>query len=513
MSLFQKVDQVAHNTAVATIEESSGDTSVTGTTGTTNSVNIVVDIGGQVIVDDVGNIRNIETTGGNSSGNQNWATSATEELQSAFTLALSAVTMDGGCREALVDEEVGQRISHALGLDKNEGKTAGSVGVEDIQEDRTLVMVLDILDLLSDVLRRRPNATNGQENVVFQKIAGKHLDITRKSGGEHECLAVIHRGHILTLDNTANLGFETHVQHAVSLIKNQVFDVNKGDTATFDKVNQTTRSSDQHITAALDLAQLRANIGTSVHDTWTNPGAIGELAGLVKDLRDKLASRGKDQGSRVSLALPAIAQLTLSRCRGSRRPVLIRLGKDREQETTGLSRTSLCACHEVTTIHDNGNRILLNRGGDFIAGELNVREQMVIQRRVREGVNGFGDVVTGGLHGDIIIVGKVDASSLLGGVIGNTEKFALQTGVRGTGDMFAIAPLTVSRASGSTGGTALGATVTWVSVSIWVEGPAWTIRGTPVRVTIGGIARVERRGICPAATTGASSAARNYYCS
>jgi hypothetical protein len=40
---------------------------------------------------------------------------------------------------------------------------------------------------------------------------------------------LIERGR--TLDNAANLGLETHVQHAVSLVKNEVLDVSQGDTA------------------------------------------------------------------------------------------------------------------------------------------------------------------------------------------------------------------------------------------------------------------------------------------
>jgi superfamily II DNA/RNA helicase len=48
-------------------------------------------------------------------------------------------------------------------------------------------------------------------------------------------LAIVNNGHVLTLDNAANLGLETHVQHAVSLVKNEVLDVSQGDTATLNQ--------------------------------------------------------------------------------------------------------------------------------------------------------------------------------------------------------------------------------------------------------------------------------------
>jgi hypothetical protein len=73
---------------------------------------------------------------------------------------------------------------------------------------------------------------------------------------------------------------------------------------------------------------------------------------------------------------------------------------------------------------------------------------VVVQGRIGECVHGLGNIVTGGLDWDIIIVGEIDTSVLLGGVVGNTEEFALQTGIRRTRDMLAVAPLAISGSSG-----------------------------------------------------------------
>ncbi len=53
MSLLEQLEEISDNTTVATIEEGSGQTSVASTAGTTNAVNIVIDVGREVIVDDV----------------------------------------------------------------------------------------------------------------------------------------------------------------------------------------------------------------------------------------------------------------------------------------------------------------------------------------------------------------------------------------------------------------------------------------------------------------------------
>lgn len=448
-------------------------------------MDVIVDVSWQVVVDDVSDVGDIETTGSDSSGDQEGAAAAAEELEGTLTLALGTVTVNGGGREVLSDEEVTESIGHTLSLDEDQGQTGGTVCVEDIKENGSLVNVLDILDLLSNVLRGGTDTTDRQEDVVLQEVAGENLDVTGESGREHEGLAVVDLGHILTLDDTTDLRLETHVQHAVSLIKNQVLDVSKRDTATLDDVDETTGGSDEKIAAALDLTELGADISTTVDNARANPRAVSELASLVEDLRDKLTSGSKNQRGRVSLALAAIetraAAGSVSRRSGG--AVLESLREDGEQETTSLSGTSLSTSHKITTTHDDGDRVFLNGGWGGIASELDVGEQVVIQGRVGEGVDSLGDVIARGLDWDVIVVGEVDTGVLLVRVVGNTEELTLKTGVRGTGDVLAIAPLTVARAarsrstSTSTSTAVRGATVARIAVGSGIK--ATTATTTP----------------------------------
>ncbi|ROW15354.1 hypothetical protein VPNG_02370 [Cytospora leucostoma] len=304
VSLLEKVDQLTHDTPIAAVEECGGDTSVTSTAGTTNTVHVVVDVGGQVVVHNVGDVGNIETTGSNSSCDQDGATSVTEHVESTLTLALSAVAVDGSCWEALVDEEVGQGVRHALGLDEDESQT-GAVGVENVEQNGALVNVLNILDLLGDVLGSGTNTTDGQENVVLQEVTSQHLDVPREGSGEHEGLAVLNTGHVLTLHNATNLGLETHVKHTISLVEDEVLDVLQGDATTLYEIDQTSRSSHQEITSTLDLTELRANVSTTVDDTRSHPRTVGEFPRLIVNLGDQLTGRGEDERRGVGLALTA----------------------------------------------------------------------------------------------------------------------------------------------------------------------------------------------------------------
>jgi hypothetical protein len=410
VGLLEQVDELTHDTTVAAVEESGGDTSVSGTTSTTDTVNVVVNVGGEVVVDNVLDVGDIETTGSDSSGDEDRGAARTEHLEGTLTLALSAVTVNGGGREALVDEEVGERVGHALGLDEDQGET-GAVSVEDVQQHTTLVGVLDVLNLLSDVLRGGTDTTDGQEDVVAQEVAGEHLDVAGEGGGKHEGLATVGGRHVLTLDNAADLGLETHVQHAVSFIKNKVLDVLERNATTFYEVDKTTGSGDEQVTATLDLTELGADVGTTVDDARADPRAVGELAGLVVDLGDQLTG----------------------------------LGQDGEKETTSLSGTGLSASHQVTTTHDDGNRVLLDGRGDVVASELDVGDEVVVERRVGEGDDRLGDTLSRGLNRNVVVVAKVDTHRRYGiGILGFSEEFTLDARVVRARHVLAINPASVS---------------------------------------------------------------------
>jgi hypothetical protein len=139
--------------------------------------------------------------------------------------------------------------------------------------------------------------------------------------------------------------------------------------------------------------------------------------------------------------------------------VLESLCENGEEETTSLSGTGLGTSHQITTTHDDGNRVLLHGCGDLVTGELNVAEQVVVERGVCETCDGLGDALAGSLNGDVVVLLEVDTSLLLGGVVGHAEELALNTGVRGAGDVLAVLPRTVARAA-----CVSAAAATWLAV-------------------------------------------------
>ena len=81
-------------------------------------------------------------------------------------------------------------------------------------------------------------------------------------------------------------------------------------------------------------------------------------------------------------------------------------------------------------------------------GELDVSDQVLIQRRVGEVVDSLGHILAGGFDGNVVILLEVDSSVLLGWIIRRAEQLALKSRVGRPGDVLAISPLTIAGATG-----------------------------------------------------------------
>ena len=63
MCFFQEVKQVSNNATIATIEEGRRETGVSSTTSSANTMDIVVDIGWEIVVDHMGDHGDVQADG------------------------------------------------------------------------------------------------------------------------------------------------------------------------------------------------------------------------------------------------------------------------------------------------------------------------------------------------------------------------------------------------------------------------------------------------------------------
>lgn len=62
IGLLENINKLPNDATVATVEEGGSQTSVSGTTSSTNTMNVVVNVSGEIVVDNVKNVGDIQTT-------------------------------------------------------------------------------------------------------------------------------------------------------------------------------------------------------------------------------------------------------------------------------------------------------------------------------------------------------------------------------------------------------------------------------------------------------------------
>jgi hypothetical protein len=159
-----------------------------------------------------------------------------------------------------------------LGLDEDESETLGGGlgqvgGVQQVEQEGALVVLLHPDHLLGDVLGGGADAAHRQEDVVIEEVAGQHLDGRRERRREHEGLTFARLRHRLLLDDAPDLQLEAHVQHAVGLVEHQVAAVIEPDAAAVDHVEQPPGGGHQQVAAAVQVPHLVPDVGSAVSAT------------------------------------------------------------------------------------------------------------------------------------------------------------------------------------------------------------------------------------------------------
>mmetsp|Transcript_23476 Transcript_23476/g.65168 ORF Transcript_23476/g.65168 Transcript_23476/m.65168 type:complete len:498 (-) Transcript_23476:1400-2893(-) len=352
--LVEHVTEFADDSRVLLVHERKRVTGVTRTSGTTDSVHVVVNVGGQIEIDHLGNIGDVQPTTGNIGCGHHRSVSTLEAAKGIFSFALRLVPMNGAGRETVIAQTVLEIIAVALGFREDQDQPIFD-RQEVFHQCTELVLFLYVLNLLGDILGSGTDATNGQEDVIAEEITGQALDLCREGRTEHHGLAIFTLRHSGLLYNATDLGFETHIKHAIGFVQHQELDVFHSEATTFDQIDQSPRGCHQQITTALDIAELVSHLGTTVDAYGSDTGAVRETARFVVDLLGEFAGGSHDQGFRVHLTATVGGRLTSSGAKHGH--------DDGKEEPGGLSTTRLSTGHQIAAGTSNRAGVLLDRGG------------------------------------------------------------------------------------------------------------------------------------------------------
>ena len=270
---------------------------------------VVVDIRWQVKVDDVGDVRNIQTSRRDVRGDEDGRLTRSEGFQRRLALLLRAIAVDARRGLTVLVQEILELVRTSLRFDENQSQTRH--GFDQIEKHIALFVVRShALDGLRDQRVRRADATDREKDVIVQEVRSHSLDFPRERCGEQHRLTLATSRHVALVDDLSNLRLETHVQHAIRLVEREILNSAQRDLSAIDEIDQTTRRGDENVAPAFHGAELFHRRSATVDDARGDAGLVRELPRFFVNLARQFARRRKHERERIRLAVHMTALKT-----------------------------------------------------------------------------------------------------------------------------------------------------------------------------------------------------------
>ena len=239
---FHSTFNVAQQTTLAVLNEQQRTTRTTRTTGTTDTVNVRLGIHRDIVVNHQADTLNVQATGCNVGRNQDVQTTIFQAFQCLLTQRLVHVTVQRGAVVAVTLKSFCHFQSRVFGTNEDNRR----IKIFRFQETYQRFVFAHTPDspvALADVRAGSHAGLNAHFLRLFHKAAGNATNRFR-----HGCRE---QSGLMTFRDLRHNGFnvfdEAHAQHFVSFIQNQTAQFREVQSATFQVVQQTARSTDNDL--------------------------------------------------------------------------------------------------------------------------------------------------------------------------------------------------------------------------------------------------------------------------
>src|SRR5690606_6410571 len=279
---------------VVPVDEGDRDTGASGATGTADAVDVGLLVLGALVVDDVGDVVDIDAAGGDVRGDEHVDLAAAELVECLLTRDLTEVAVDRAARETALDEVVGHLLRRALGAGEDHGGAA-TLGLQHAGDEFGLVECMRPVDELLGALvhGRRFGLLGTDVRRAVQKRAGEGDDRAGHGGREQHRLTTVgdHR------EDALDVGQEAEVEHLVGFVHDEHADLAQDQMALVGEIEQTAGSTDDDVDTLLQFVDLLLVGAPTVdrQDLEARLAAAGQVLGsvheVVGDLDAQLAGR------------------------------------------------------------------------------------------------------------------------------------------------------------------------------------------------------------------------------
>ncbi len=263
-----------------------------GTSSTADTVDVVFGNVGQLEVDDVGKVGDIDTAGSYIGCDKHANVVGLEILEGALAGGLALVAVDCGGGDAVGLELLGEPIGPVLGASEDEDLFPVAV-FDEGGEGVVLVLLADGVCFLSDHVHSRVARGDFDFDGIAQNGVGQLLDVFGVGRGEEKVLAFVRQ----ELEDLADVVDEAHVEHAVGFVEHEGFDGAEISFAALAEIEQAARGRDDDVESAAQLGDLRVDVHAAEEAGGVEAEAVAVVDDALVHLGGEFTSWGEDEGA------------------------------------------------------------------------------------------------------------------------------------------------------------------------------------------------------------------------
>lgn len=334
---------LSHHVDVSLSDKVDSNTLSTETTTSTDSVDVVLLVGWQVVVDNEGNLLDIDTTGKQVSGDQDSGRTGSELLHDGVSLLLGQVRVNSRDSELVSGQLLGQLLNLSSGVTEDNGLGDRDGLVKITQTVELVLLLLNVDEELLNTLKGQLILLNQDSDWVSHELAGDLQNILWHGGGQKDNLgATWQQG-----EDVVDLLLETGGKHLIGLIQNEHLDSVNLEETTLNHVENTTWGTDN------DLSTLSEGVNVLLHGGTTNRGVDGDVHVGTDGENDLLDLEGQLSGWGENQSLGSLEGLVNSL-------------EGRDGEGSSLTGTGLGLGKNITLLNNWQDSTLLNGGWSLV---------------------------------------------------------------------------------------------------------------------------------------------------
>lgn len=282
---------LSHHADVLSGDEVDGNTLTSETSTTTDSVDIVLTVCWEIVVDDQGDLLNIDTTCQKISSDQDTGRTGTELLHNQVTLTLVHITVHGGDSEVTGSKLVSEPIDLSAGVAEDDG-LCDCYGLVQVGKSVQLPILLLNSDIeLLDTFEGKFGLLDQDTDWIAHELGGDLKNILWHGGGQKNDLGGLRE----KLEDVVDLLSETARQHLIGLVENEHLHGVGLEEATLDHIVDTTWSTDNDLRTILESLHVITNAGTTNAGMALNVHEITDGDDNLLDLLSQLTGWCEDQ--------------------------------------------------------------------------------------------------------------------------------------------------------------------------------------------------------------------------